>query len=184
MDWVEGLTDVLLDLLEKAKVTFHAPPVADQLRREKLIYDFFAPLDRLGPIGSCGITVQPKGESAYDPLAVGDHDQALGLCQWWPGRRAAIKAGCGVDIDALIAAKDNSDGAVLLQCRAMWWELNGTPGEPGPYHAALAAIKAAKAPYDAGYAAEVYFEKSGTPGDPEKRGGFAVDLAKRFGVAA
>ena len=173
-----------------AELMFVPPPLNVQRARAKLIFEFFADPSRLGPIGACGMVAQAQGESAFDPCAIGDHGNALGLWQLWPGRRATAKdgirnhagqiimPGTGIDVDALVAAKDNSDAAVIAQCKVAWWELQHVEKR------ALRALKAATTPYSAGHDAEVYYERSKTPGDPDKRGKFADEWAKTFGVAA
>lgn len=144
--------------------------MVDENANAKIAFDYFSPVNMLGPIGACGILAQIQGESSFDPSAIGDRDSAFGICQWHADRIALIKAGCGIDIHAL------PDFAT--QCEAIWFELNSSE------RAALAAIKAATTPYDAGSVAETTYERSGTSGDPEKRGNFAVAWAKTFGVSA
>lgn len=165
---IEALTDWLLDLVERLKVTFHAPPLAVQQANAKLIFGYFADPLRLGPIGACGIVAQAQGESAFEPTAIGDHDNAVGLFQLWPARRMAIRLGCGINITPQTSIAD--------QCAGIWWELQN------PERHALAMIQAAKTPYDAGYAASKYYERSAIASDPDKRGNFAVTWAVTFGV--
>lgn len=162
--------NLLRYLWERFKVVFVPPSIAVQQANAKIIFDFFADPARLGPIGALGMVAQAQGESAFEPTAIGDHDNAVGLFQLWPERRAAIKAGCGVDITPQTSIED--------QCFGVWWELMNVERK------ALSMIKAATTPYEAGYNAEVYYERSGTPGDPEKRGNFAVTWAQTFGVAS
>lgn len=138
----------------------------------KIAFDYFSPAYMLGPIGACGVLAQIQGESSFDPEAIGDHDSAFGICQWHEDRIAIIKQFGHIDL------RSDPMPDFATQCEAIWFELNYSEKK------ALAAFKMAATPYDAGYQGEIAYERSGTPGDPEKRGGFANSWAKVFGVTA
>ena len=65
-----------------------------------------------------GLTANAEAESAFDVAAVGDHDRAFGLYQWWTNRVLAILAGTGFDV--------RRDPLIEHHVEAAWWELNNT----------------------------------------------------------
>jgi hypothetical protein len=148
-------------------MTFVPPPLAVQQINSGLIYTFFADPNRAGRICGAGITAQAWGESAYEPSAVGDHDDAVGLWQMWPVRRDAIAKGIGITITPTTP--------LVSQCEAAWWELT-----EGAEQAALRAILATKTAYDAGVAACVAWMRPKAPDNRVARGNTATTLYARF----
>jgi len=63
-----------------------------------------------------GLTANAEAESAFDVAAVGDHDRAFGLYQWWTNRVLAILANAKIDV--------RTDPLVERHVEAAWWELN------------------------------------------------------------
>jgi len=65
-----------------------------------------------------GLVANAEAESAFDVAAVGDHDRAFGLYQWWTNRVLAILANAKIDV--------RTDPLIEHHVEAAWWELNNT----------------------------------------------------------
>ena len=127
------------------------------------------------PEHASGLVANEAKESSFNPSEINEADTAknggpsMGIAQWSPARRAAILAGCGVDIEG----KDRYDH--LRQLKALSWELNR-----GGEQKANARLKATKTASEAGYALSRYFER---PADDAKfsgatsRGQYAQEIS-------
>lgn len=63
-----------------------------------------------------GLLANAEAECAFDIAAIGDHDRAFGLYQWWTNRVLVILANTKIDV--------RSDPLIEHHVEAAWWELN------------------------------------------------------------
>jgi Phage tail lysozyme len=119
------------------------------------IYQFWLSVGLTKP-QACGMLAQADAESSLNPSAVGDKGKAFGLHQLHADRCELIQKGCDIDITKLPSLED--------QLKGVWWELQHSE------HHALAEIKTAITPYDAGAIACKYYERPAAATQQQYRG--------------
>ena len=95
--------------------------------------DIYQTMRHLGAMNPLAIAAVANAdmESCFEPQAIGDHDQAYNLWQWWwIPRGARILHDYGVDV------RTERNFAVVTG--ALWWEMTATPA----YAAALKQMRA------------------------------------------
>jgi N-acetylmuramoyl-L-alanine amidase/Phage tail lysozyme len=133
------------------------PPSNDVFfARAAMVYNAWRELGVSIPF-AVAMTTQAEFESAFEPSARGDSDQAFNLYQWhWNTRGTAILAGCGVDV--------RTEMDIKKIVSAAWWEMNHT------YSSARAAIASKTNVHDAAVAACQLYEGAGAPNAAARRG--------------
>ena len=125
-----------------------------------------------------GMIAQAEAESSFDPNAMGDRETirsggkaptAYGLYQLHGDRMAAVKAGIGIDLEALARAKQ----CTIAQCiDAAWFEFNHM------HWTGMAQIAQQKSARNAAVEACILFERASADGAAERRG----QMAERWSV--
>jgi hypothetical protein len=114
----------------------NTPTGAAQLAVAATIIDSLTSAYGLSYNAAIGALANAFAESSLRPIVPGDEAAAGGLWQVHTVRRAAILAGCGVDMWS---------GSVAEQCHGAVWELT----QPGNKYLGYAAISSAATPEDA-----------------------------------
>jgi hypothetical protein len=133
------------------------PPANDFFfYRAAQVYNAWRDLGVSIPFALAMVT-QAEFESAFEPSAVGDNDQAYNIYQWhWSPRGEAILAATGIDI--------RTETSLKKIVQAAWWELNNTETK------ARDTIQAATDASTASIAACTLFEGAGAPDAAQRRG--------------
>ena len=167
--------DVEEDLFNKMKsFTLHkgaSLPMEQYYINADIIFRFFLDV-RFSAAQAAGMVAQADAEASLDPTAVGDAGKAFGLFQLHADRAALVcngnkqYPGCGVNVQTL--------PSVSAQLEAIWHELRHSEKH------ALSEILATQTAYDAGFAACLYYERSGIKTQAAKRGAKAETWLKYF----
>ena len=117
---------------------------------------------------ACGAVANLEIESGLNPVARGDHGQAVGIAQWHPDRVAVIEHETGINVRS---------AGLGEQLRAFDWEMRHTQPE------AMEATSRSTSAFAAGYNICQFYERpANVHAQATMRGNAAVQLYRDLGL--